>query len=369
MSATSERVRACATIAGLVSMICASSCGGTVSGSVAGKIALLLPETKTARYEAADRPDFLARLQALGYDASNVIYSNANQDASAQQAQADAAITNGARVLVLDPVDSRAAAVIATKAKQSGIPVIAYDRLITGSDGVGYYISFDNERVGQIQAQALVDALSRAAVRSPRIVMINGSPTDNNAALFKKGAHDVFDPLVRAGRLTIAREYDTPDWSPDKAQTEMQQALTSLGNHVDGVYAANDGTAGGVVAAMRSAEISPIPPVTGQDAELAGIQRVIAGTQYMTVYKAVEPEASAAANAALALASGQLPDSGTFSVTVNNGTTNVHAAFLTPVAVTKDNVKDTVVRDSFLTTAQICTAPYAAACRAAGLTS
>src|SRR5262249_13415699 len=161
-----------------------------------------------------------------GYDTSQVIYSNANQDAQAQVSQAAAAITNGAKVMVLDPVDSAAAGAIADKAKAAGIPVISYDRLTKNSSGVGYYISFDNVRVGQLQAQSLVTLAQKNGVTHAQIVMINGSPTDNNATLFKQGAHSVFDPIVSQGLLTIAKEYDTPDWSPDKAQLEMTQALT-----------------------------------------------------------------------------------------------------------------------------------------------
>ena len=142
------------------------------------------------------------------------------------------------------------------------MPVISYDRLIKGSDAVNYYISFDNEQVGKLQGQSLLTALGGKT--NPTVVMINGSPTDNNATLFKAGAHSVLD-----GKVNIAKEYDTPDWSPDKAQNEMQQALTALGNKVDGVLAANDGTAGGAIAAMKAAGLSPLPPVTGQDAELA----------------------------------------------------------------------------------------------------
>jgi D-xylose transport system substrate-binding protein len=342
-----------------------SSSGG--GGAAAGKIALLLPETKTTRYEAADKPYFLAQLQSLGYDTSQVIYSNANQDAALQQNQADAAITNGAKVLVLDPVDSASAASIANKAKTAGIPVISYDRLITGSAGVNYYISFDNEKVGKLQAQALVDALTAAGKTAPHIVMINGSPTDNNAHLFKAGAHSVFDPLVSSGKLFIDKEYDTPDWSPDQAQNEMQQALTALGGKVDGVYCANDGTAGGAIAAMKAANVKPLPPVTGQDAEVAGIQRIIAGDQYMTVYKAIKPEAAAAATMAFDLASGKPVPSDLASAKVNNKTIDVPSQLLTPVAVTKSNVKDTVIKDGFHTAAEICTAAYASFCTALGI--
>jgi len=297
-----------------------------------------------------------------------IIYSNANQDATQQLSQAEAALTNGAQVLVLDPVDSAAAATIADKAKAQGVPVIAYDRLILNSDGVNYYISFDNEEVGKLQAQSLVDDLNSMGVQNPTIVMINGSPTDNNAGLFKQGAHSVFDPLVADGKLTIAKEYDTPDWSPDQAQNEMQQALTALGNKVDGVYAANDGTASGAIAAMKAAGIDPLPPVTGQDAELAGIQRILAGEQYMTVYKAIKPEAEAAAQLAYdLLTQTQVPADMTNGKTVNNGSYDVPSVLLTPIAVTKDNIKDTVVKDNFWTVDQICTADYADACAAAGL--
>lgn len=336
------------------------------SSTSAGKIAILLPETKTARYETQDLPNFKAKLQALGFDvANNLIYSNANQDAAAQQSQAEAAITNGAKVLVLDPVDSVAAAAIADEAKAKNIPVVSYDRLITGTDGVNYYISFDNAQVGKLQAQALVDALKSKT--NPTIVMINGSPTDNNATLFKQGAHSVFDPLVTAGTLKIAKEYDTPDWSPDQAQTEMTQALTALSNKVDGVYAANDGTGGGAIAAMKAAGLNPLPPVTGQDAELAAIQRILLGEQYMTVYKAIKPEAEDAAELAYDLFTGTAVPATMTNGTVNNGKLDVPSVLLVPVAVTQANIKDTVVADGFWTAAQICTADYATACTTAGI--
>ena len=266
--------------------------------------------------------------------------------------------------------NSAAAGAIADKAKAQGVPVIAYDRLILNSDGVNYYISFDNVEVGKLQAQSLIDKLNAEGIQNPTIVMINGSPTDNNASLFKQGAHSVFDPLVAAGKLTIAKEYDTPDWSPDQAQNEMQQALTALGNKVDGVYCANDGTASGAIAAMKTAGLSPLPPVTGQDAELAAIQRILVGEQYMTVYKAIKPEADAAAQLAYdLLTKTPVPDSMTNGKTTNNGTIDVPSVLLTPVAVTKDNIKSTVVADGFWTVDQICTADYASACAAAGLTA
>src|SRR6202035_157784 len=149
---------------------------------------------------------------------------------------------------------------------------------------VDYYISFDNAGVGKLQGTALLTALN--GKQNAQVVMINGDPTDNNATLFKQGAHSVLDSTTK-----IVKEYDTPTWSADNAQKEMTQALTALNNKVDGVLAANDGTAGGAIAAMTAAGVTPLPPITGQDAELAAIQRIVKGTQTMTVYKAIVPEA------------------------------------------------------------------------------
>ncbi len=338
------------------------------AGPTSGKIALLLPETKTTRYESADRPYFEAKFKQLCPNCQ-IIYSNANQDANTQLSQFEAALTNGAKVVVLDPVDSAAAATMADRAQTQGVPIVSYDRLILNSTGVNYYISFDNVKVGQLQGQSLVDQLNKLGKTKPQIVMINGAPTDNNAKLFKQGAHSVFDPLVQQGKLVIAKEYDTPDWSPDQAQNEMQQALTALANKVDGVYCANDGTAGGAIAAMKAAGLSPLPPVTGQDAELAAIQRILSGEQYMTVYKAIKPEAEAAAQLAYDLLGNPKMATSpmTQGKTTNNGKTDVPSVLLTPVAVTKENIKDTVIKDGFYTVQQVCTATFAEQCKAAGL--
>jgi D-xylose transport system substrate-binding protein len=346
----------------LAGVACSSSdTASTSGGSGSKKIALLLPETKTARYETQDKPLFEAKVKALCSDCE-VLYSNADQDAAKQQSQAEAAITNGASVLVLDPVDSASAAAIVTKAKQQKVAVISYDRLINNAD-IDAYISFDNEQVGKLQGQALVDKL-KAGGTSGSIVMINGAPTDNNAALFKKGAHSVID----SSGFAVKAEYDTPDWSPDKAQSEMDQATTQLGKTgFVGVYAANDGTAGGAISSMKGGGVAPIPPVTGQDAELAGIQRILSGEQFMTVYKAVKPEAEDAAVMAVALAQGKALPTDLVKDKVNNKTKDVPSVILTPVAVTTANIKSTVVADGFWTAAQICTDAYKSACTTAGI--
>jgi D-xylose transport system substrate-binding protein len=335
--------------------------GGSGGGGGAKKIALLLPETKTTRYEAQDRPLFEAKVKALCPDCE-IIYSNADQDAAKQQSQAEAALTNGAKVMVLDPVDSASAGAMVQKAKAKNVPVISYDRLILNAD-VDYYISFDNEKVGQLQGTALVDKL-KGDGKSGSIVMINGAPTDNNAKLFKQGAHSVID----SSGFKVAKEYDTPDWSPDKAQTEMEQAITAVGKTgFVGVYAANDGTAGGAIAAMKGQGIKPIPPVTGQDAELAAVQRLLTGEQFMTVYKAIKPEAEGAAQLAVDLVNGKT-SSEAAKDKVNNQQKDVPSVLLEPVAVTKDNIKDTIVADGFLKPAQICAGAAASACAEAGIT-
>jgi D-xylose transport system substrate-binding protein len=336
---------------------------GGGGGGKAAKIALLLPETKTARYESQDRPNFERKVKELCSNCE-IVYSNADQDPAKQLSQVEAAISQQVDVMVLDPVDSASAAGMVAKAKAEDIPVISYDRLITDAPELDYYISFDNVKVGELQGQALVDKLTEDGAKGD-IVMINGSPTDNNAKLFKQGAHSVIDKSP----FKVAEEYDTPDWSPDKAQQEMDQAITSLGNDgFVGVYAANDGTAGGAIAAMKSANVDPTKiPVTGQDAELAAIQRILAGEQYMTVYKAIKPEAEAAAQLALALARGEEAPGGLVNGEVDNGMKQVPSVLLDPVAVTKENVADTVIADGFLKPDDVCTGKFASACQEAGV--
>jgi D-xylose transport system substrate-binding protein len=337
-----------------------SGSSGSGDGGGGGSIALLLPESKTARYESQDRPNFEKKVNELCSDC-DIIYSNADQDAAKQQQQAEAAITKGAKVLVLDPVDAASAGAIVNRAKQSQIPVISYDRLITDAD-IDYYISFDNEQVGKLQGDSLVKKLKDDGSKGS-IIMINGAPTDNNAKLFKEGAHSVID----GSGFKVAKEYDTPDWSPDKAQQEMEQAITAVGKDgFVGVYAANDGTGGGAIAAMKGNGIDPkTRPTTGQDAELAAIQRILIGEQYMTVYKAIKPEAEQAAELAVALAKGETPPEAKDKV--DNGMEQVPSILLTPVAVTKDNINDTIVKDGFWSVDEICTDKYAAACKEAGI--
>jgi D-xylose transport system substrate-binding protein len=357
---------AVALAAGFVLVACGGddNGGGGGGGGGGGSIALLLPESKTTRYEAQDRPRFEAKVKELCPDC-DVVYSNAEQDTAKQQQQAEAALTKGVKVMVLDAVDAASASAMVTKAKAQDVPVISYDRLITDAD-IDYYISYDNVKVGELQGQSLSKKLKEMGKASGPIPMINGAPTDNNAKLFNQGATSAF----KSAGVKIAKSYDTPDWSPDKAQTEMDQAITALGkNGFVGVYAANDGTAGGAIAAMKGAGIDPkTKPTTGQDAELAAVQRILSGEQYMTVYKDVGvSEAPKAAEIAVALAKGKKPPSGLINQQIDNGQKKVPSVILQPQAVTKDMVKDTIVKDGFQKPSQICTGKYASACKEAGI--
>jgi len=352
-----------------------AACGGggngngsaTASGGSAKKIkiALLLPEHSTARYETQDRPHFENTVKSLCPNCS-VVYENANQDASEQQSQADSVLTQGIDAMVLDPVDATSASTIVAKAKAQKVPVISYDRLVSNAD-LAAYISFDNERVGRLQATTLEKKLAQDGNPKGPIVMINGDPTDSNAHLFKEGASSVFSE----DGVRIAKAYDTPGYTAANAQNEMQQAITALGNDgFAGIYDANDGIASGAITAMKEAGINPASrPTTGQDAEIDGIQRILAGQQYMTVYKAVKTEAQDAARLAVPLAKGQALPASLINQHTKSGTTSIPSTILTPVAVTKANVASTVIKDGFWTPAQVCTSAFASACKTAGITT
>src|SRR5215217_3754302 len=346
-----SRFRLLALIAAFVGVmaLALAACGDDDDddGGGGGTIALLLPESHTARYESQDKPNFEKKVKELCSDC-DLIYSNAGEDVARQQQQADAA----------------SAGAIATKAKAQQVPIVSYDRLILDAD-LDYYISYDNANVGKLQGESLVKKLEENDKGDGTIVMINGDPADNNAKLFKQGATGVFDN----SDLKVGKSYDTPGWLGKNAQQEMEQAITALGKDgFVGVYAANDTTAGAAIAAMKSAGIDPATrPTTGQDAELAGIQRILSGEQFMTVYKDLPFEAEDAATLAVALAKGDKPPAGLINGKVDNGQEQVPSVLRKPVEVTKDNIQDTIIKDGFWSPKQICTGKYASACEEAGI--
>lgn len=339
---------------------CGQGGGNGAGGGSRPTIGVLLPDSTTARWETNDRPLLDRQIKEL-CDECTVEHANAKGDVAIQQAQMDSMIAEGVDAMLLVAVDSRSLSPSVRKADEAGIPVIAYDRLAEGP--VSGYVSFDGEEVGRLQGRALLKALGDRGT-GDRIVMMNGDPSDPNALSFKKGALSVLE-----GRVEISKEYDTRQWRTEIAHMNMSGAISALGaGNIDGVYAANDGLAAGSISALKADKVDPLPPVTGQDAELAAVRRIVAGEQYMTVYKPFRPEASAGAALVVAAARGERLDRvAEDNVRTSDGNT-VPAVLLTPVSVTVDTIQDTLVQDGVYTIQQICTPQLAAACTKAGLT-
>jgi D-xylose transport system substrate-binding protein len=345
-----------------------SDTGGGGGGSSAPKktnqkVAVLLPDTQSSvRWETADRPLLKQAFDAAGVP---VEIQNAQGDKSTQQQQAEQAITNGAKILLLVNLDSGSGAAIENAATARGVKVIDYDRL-TLKGKADYYVSFDNVKVGELQGQGLVDCLQKKGVAKPRIAELNGSPDDNNATLFAQGYNSVLDPLYKDGKATKVADQSVPDWDNQQALTIFEQMLQKTNNGIDGVLAANDGLGNSVVSALKSRKLKQLP-VTGQDATLQGIQNILTGDQCMTVYKAIKAEADAASKLAIALATGSQPPAGLVNGKVNDTARDVPSVLLTPVAVTIDNINDTVIKDGFIKPSELCAGKFADACQKAGI--
>ena len=340
-----------------------SSSGGgasTTSGSKAQKVGVLLPDTKSSvRWESFDRPLLQEAFKSAGVP---VTIDNAQGDKSTQQQQAEQLITNGAKVLLLVNLDSGSGAAIEANAASRGVKVIDYDRL-TLKGQAAYYVSFDNVKVGELQGQGLVKCLGSAA--KPAIAELNGSPTDNNATLFKQGYDSVLKPLYSSGKATKVADQSVPDWDNQKALTIFEQMLQKTNNKIDGVLAANDGLGNSAISAIKARKLKQLP-VTGQDATPQGIQNILSGDQCMTVYKAVKKEADAASKLAIALATGKQPEAGLVNGKTNDTARDVPSVLLTPEAITKDNIK-VVFDDGFLKPSEVCVGKYASLCTKAGI--
>lgn len=331
----------------------ASGGAGQDGGDTSAKIAFLMPDLASTRYEQYDAPLFEAKMKEL-CSGCEVLYQNADSDASLQQQQANAALTQGATVIVLDPVDSTAAATIVQTAQSQGVKVVAYDRPIPDKPA-DFYVSFDNEAIGQSIGQSLVDHLDQTKAQGG-ILQVNGSPTDAAAALIKKGIHTAVD----ASGYELLAEYDTPDWQPEKAQQWVSGQVSQFGGEIAGVVAANDGTGGGAIAAFKAAGVD-VPPITGNDAELAAIQRIIAGDQYNTISKPIKIVAEAAAEVAYQLSQGDEPE-------VQATLFDTPSQLFEPTVVTQENLKDVIFgSEGVLEVADVCTTEYAAACQKLGI--
>ncbi|MEV7320422.1 substrate-binding domain-containing protein [Streptomyces sp. NPDC093970] len=328
-------------------------------------VGVLMPDKINTRYKNFDVPIMTAKIAELTNKQARVDYQNAASVASTQAEQMQKMIDDKVDVIILDSVDSHAIAGTVKKAKSAGIPVIAYDRLAEGP--IDSYVSFDNELVGEVQARTLLEGMGPNVDTSDKVIMINGSPTDPNAKQFKTGAMSEL-----SGKVDTPTDvtFDTKDWDPKTAGKETTEAIAKLGKgNIAGVYSANDAMAGEIIKSLKAAGITDLPPVTGQDADLDAIQRILVGQQYMTVYKPYPAEAEAAAEMAVYRVQGKdiQFDALTQDQVDSPTNKNIPSQLVQVSAVTKSKIKDTVVADGIYKIAQICTPDYQAACAAAGL--
>jgi len=339
----------------------ASSAAPAASGI---KVGVILPETKTsARWEGFDKPLLTEAMKAEGLDAD---IQNALGDEQKFSTLADGMISSGVKVLVIAAISSDSGAAVAAKAKAAGIPTIDYDRLTLGGSS-DYYVSFDNEKVGALQGQGLADALK--GKQGAQVIEIEGAPTDNNATLFHNGQQTVLKPLYDSGALKLVQSQAIPDWDNQVGGTTFEQILTGNGGKVDGVVAANDGLAGAIITVLQKNGLNGKVPVTGQDATADGLQAILRGDQYITVYKPIKQEADATAKLTAALAKGDTGGANalaTGSVNDPKGNRQVKSVLLTPQSITKQNVK-TVIDEGQVKASEVCVQALADTCKQLGI--
>jgi len=333
-----------------------SSAGG---GGKTPNIGVILPDTKSsARWETADKKYLEDAFKAAGV---KYTIQNAQGDKTQFQTIADQMITGGANVLMIVNLDSGTGKAVLDKAKSQGVATIDYDRL-TLNGGAQYYVSFDNVAVGTLQGEGLAKCLEAKGKKTANIVYLNGSPTDNNATLFKQGYDGVLSKMSQYKKVA---DQSVPEWDNQKAGTIFEQMYTQQKGKIDGVLAANDGLGNAAIAILKKNSANGEIPVTGQDATVQGLQNVLNGDQCMTVYKAVKKEADAASKLAIGLAKGEqqtAPD----TIKDPESGKDVPSVLLQPVAITKDNVND-VVADGYVTKAELCAGSFASKCAAAGV--
>lgn len=355
--------RASVAMAVAVGLALTGACGGGGGGEGGDDsltVGVLLPGGGASRFGQFDRPLIEKKLKELCPDCPAASVA-ATAEPAVQRQQLDAMITRGVDVLIVAAVDPKVLRSSVEAADRADIPVVAYDRLAQGP--ISGYVTFDGEIVGRLQAEALLKAMGEKA-DGGQIVMMNGATTDPNADWYKRGALSVLE-----GKVKIGKSYDTVGWRPENAYVNMTGAIAALGaGNIDGVLAANDSLAGAVVSAFGASAVSPPPPVTGQDADLAAVQRILRGDQYMTIYKPFKPAADAAAEMAVALGRGESVDSIATGTVDSPTTEDIPAVLLPSVSVTADNIGDTLVKDGMYTIDQICTPKLRAACDKAGVT-
>jgi D-xylose transport system substrate-binding protein len=335
-----------------------SSTGAFAQADVANStVAFLMPDQASTRYEEHDYPGFAAEMKKL-CETCKVIYLNADADATKQSQQFNSVITQGAKVIVLDPVDSSAAAGMVQAAQCQGIKVLAYDRPIPDAKA-DFYVSFDNKGIGKAIAESLMRHLEAKGVATEGVglLQINGSPTDAAAGLIKDGIHEG----IATSKYQVLAEFDTPDWAPPKAQQWASGQIARFGAQIVGVVAANDGTGGGAIAAFKAAGVNPVPPVTGNDATIAALQLIIAGDQYNTISKPSEIVAAAAANVAIQLLKGETPKAETTLY-------DTPSQLFVPAVVTAENLKAEIIDKGIVAADVLCVDRYVDGCKALGIT-
>ncbi|MFZ7235038.1 D-xylose ABC transporter substrate-binding protein [Avibacterium avium] len=303
-------------------------------------IGMSIDDLRLERWQK-DRDIFVKKAESLG---AKVFVQSANGDATAQISQIENMINRNVDVLVIIPFNGEVLGNIIGEAKREGIKVLAYDRLINNAD-LDFYVSFDNEKVGELQAQSIVEVKPEG-----NYFLMGGSPVDNNAKLFRKGQMKVLQPLIDSGKIKVVGDQWVDSWLAEKALQIMENALTANKNNIDAVVASNDATAGGAIQALSAQGLSGKVAISGQDADLAAIKRIIQGTQTMTVYKPITKLADKAAEIAVQLGKNEKPES---NAVLNNGLKDVPAYLLPPIAVTKDNIEETIIKDGFHSKEQI----------------
>jgi D-xylose transport system substrate-binding protein len=340
----------------------------SVASAGKGSIAVILPDTvSSARYTEFDAPYLTKAFQKAGLSSSQFSIQNAQGSDSTQLTDAQSAITSGASVLVVDPLDSGVGAQIESYAKQHGVAVIDYDRLTLGGSR-SYYVSFDNVKVGNLLGTGLVSCAAAWGVSHPNVIEMRGAATDNNATLFAQGYDQILNPLYSSGKYTkVASPAGT--WTPNVAQSEFEQAYTA-NKSANAALVPNDENAAPIIQYLQSLHIPAKHfPITGQDATLVGLQNILSGYQCGTVYKPIYEEAQAAAALAIYLRAGQTPPAALVNGSTKDSQSNtmVPSVLLNPEWVTVSNMGSTVVADGFVTASQLCTATYAAECKSAGI--
>ena len=320
----------------LLSVAAALTLFGTQVSAKDLTIGMSIDDLRLERWQK-DRDIFVKKAENLG---AKVFVQSANGDASAQISQIENMINRNVDVLVIIPFNGEVLGNVIAEAKKEGIKVLAYDRLINNAD-IDFYVSFDNEKVGELQAKSVVEANSEG-----NYFLMGGSPVDNNAKLFRKGQMKVLQPLIDSGKIKVVGDQWVDSWLAEKALQIMENALTANKNNIDAVVASNDATAGGAIQALSAQGLSGKVAISGQDADLAAIKRIVDGTQTMTVYKPITKLADKAAEIAVTLGKNEKP---TPNAELNNGLKNVLSYLLDPIAVNKDNIDDTIIKDGFHT--------------------